>query len=264
MEHKTTLGGPNHESRFTIHWKSGVTLHQLRIFAAVARLGSFSRAAEELQISQPSVSIQVADLERALGVDLFKQEGRRVDLTGTGRLLDDYARRILALVDDVEAAIEEAKHPRRAQPEGDAAAGAGGAPPPFEVIEHTADVGITAHGRSPEELFTNAARGMMQFLIDPAAVRLVERRTRTVEAAEREGLLVNWLNDLLLLLNADGFVPADFEVKDLSDTRLRADVLGEPVDPARHRFRLDVKAATYHQLSILKNAFWEARIIFDV
>lgn len=243
---------------------SRVTLHQLRVFAAVARLGSFSRAAGELKISQPSVSIQVADLERALGVDLFKQEGRRVELTGAGRVLEDYARRILALVDSVEAAIREAKHPRRAQPAGDVAAEPKSAPPSFEVIEHTADVGITAYGRSLEELFTNAARGMMHFLIDPGAVRPAERRARTVEAHDREGLLVNWLNDLLLLLNADGFVPADFEVKELQDTGLRADVLGEPVDPQRHRFRLDVKAATYHQLHIRKNEVWEARVIFDV
>jgi len=241
-----------------------MTLRQLRIFAAVARLGSFSRAAEELQISQPSVSIQVADLERALGVDLFTQEGRRAHLTGAGRVLDEYARRILALVDDAEAAVKGAKHPRRAQPAEQAPAGPGAAPPPFEVVEHTADVGLVAHGRSLEELFANAARGMMHFLIDPAAVRPAERRVRAVEGGDREGLLVNWLNDLLLLLNADGFVPADFEVNELSDTRLRADVSGEPVDPQRHRFHLDVKAATYHQLYVRKNEIWEARVIFDV
>lgn len=248
-----------------------MTLHQLRIFAAVARLGSFSRAAEELRISQPSVSIQVADLERALGVDLFKQEGRRVHMTGAGRALEDYARRILELVDEAEGALREAKHLRRAKPAAEAALDAGAAPlhggtgvPPFEVIEHTADVGIIAHGQSLEELFANAARGMLHFLIDPAAVRPVERRAIAAEAGDREGLLVNWLNDLLLLLNADGFVPADFEVRDLSDTRLRADVRGEPVDPGRHRFHLDVKAATYHQLYVRKNEVWEARVIFDV
>ena len=241
-----------------------MTLRQLRIFAAVARLGSFSRAAEELQISQPSVSIQVADLERVLGVDLFTQEGRRAHLTGAGRVLDEYARRILALVDDAEASVKGAKHPRRPQTAEQAPVGPGAVPPPFEVVEHTADVGLVAHGRSLEELFANAARGMMHFLIDPAAVRPVERRAREVEAGDREGLLVNWLNDLLLLLNADGFVPADFEVSELSDTMLRGDVLGEPVDPQRHRFHLDVKAATYHQLYVRKNEFWEARVIFDV
>ena len=135
---------------------------------------------------------------------------------------------------------------------------------PFEVIDHTADVGIIAYGRSLEELFANAAEGMMHFLIDPASVRPVEQRTMTVDADDREGLLINWLNDLLVLLNADGFVPVRFIVPEMKDTRLRADVSGEPVDPARHRFRLDVKAATYHSLEIGKNEVWHARIIFDV
>ncbi len=226
-----------------------MNLHQLRIFATVARLGSFSRAAEELRISQPSVSIQVADLERSLGVDLFEREGRGVRLTGAGRVLEDYARRILALVEEAQAAVKETT-------EHDVI--------PFEVIEHTADVGIIAYGRSLEEVFSNAAAGMIHFMIDPGSVQPVEERTRTVEAEDREGLLINWLNDLLLLLNADGFIPARFEIRDLSDTRLRAVVAGEPVDPQRHRFHLDVKAATYHQLYVRRNAIWEARVIFDV
>ena len=249
-----------------------MNLHQLRIFATVARLGSFSRAAEELHISQPSVSIQVADLERALGVDLFKQRERPIRLTDAGNVLEDYARRILALVDEAEAAVKEAKHLRRPRPAADAAVDAEAAPhhrgadavPPFEVIEHTADVGIIAYGRSLEELFSHAAMGMMHFLIDAASVRPIEQRTRTVEAEDREGLLIDWLNDLLLLLNAEGFVPVRFEVRELTDTRMRADVAGEPVDPQRHRFHLDVKAATYHQLYVRKNEMWEARVIFDI
>jgi SHS2 domain-containing protein len=134
----------------------------------------------------------------------------------------------------------------------------------FEVFEHTADVGIIAYGRSLEELFANAAAGMMHFLIDNSIVRKTERRTRTVEADDREGLLINWLNDLLVVLNADGFVPADFDIRELSETNLKAQIVGEPVDPARHAFRLDVKAATYHALQIGKNEYWHARIIFDV
>src|SRR3989449_7918846 len=260
----------NHKSRITNPWDSSVNLHQLRIFATVARLGSFSRAAEELHISQPSVSIQVADLERALAVDLFKQGERPIRLTEAGSVLEEYARRILALVDGAEAAVKEAKHLRRPRPAADAAdaeappLGGADAGPPFEVIEHTADVGIIAYGRSLEELFSHAAMGMMHFLIDAASVRPIEQRTRIVEAEDREGLLINWLNDLLLLLNAEGFVPARFEVRELTDTRLRADVAGEPVDLQRHRFHLDVKGATYHQLYVRKNDVWEARVIFDV
>ncbi len=84
-----------------------MNLHQLRIFSLVARLGSFSRAAEEMHISQPSVSIQVADLERSLGVELFEQLGKRIYLTDAGRVLEDYARRILGLVDEASSAVAE-------------------------------------------------------------------------------------------------------------------------------------------------------------
>ncbi len=84
-----------------------MNLHQLRIFSTVARLASFSRAAEALHISQPSVSIQVADLERALGVELFEQLGKRIYLTDNGRVLDDYAHRILTLVDEAQDAVAE-------------------------------------------------------------------------------------------------------------------------------------------------------------
>src|SRR5712664_2085307 len=56
---------------------------------------------------------------------------------------------------------------------------------PFEVIEHTADVFIIAYGRSLEELFANAAVGMMSFLIDLASVRLAQRRTVTADADDR-------------------------------------------------------------------------------
>jgi SHS2 domain-containing protein len=133
-----------------------------------------------------------------------------------------------------------------------------------EIIEHTADVGIIARADTVEDLFAAAAEGMLAFIIDRNDVRPDETRRRIVEADEREGLLVAWLNDLILLLNADGFVLADVRVLECTDTRLVADVRGEPVDLARHRFRLDVKAATYHQLEVSRPNGWRARVIFDV
>jgi LysR family hydrogen peroxide-inducible transcriptional activator len=60
-------------------------LHQLRYVLAVARAGSFTRAAEELFLAQPSLSVQVRKLERELGVPLFQRLGRRVELTTAGQ-----------------------------------------------------------------------------------------------------------------------------------------------------------------------------------
>jgi DNA-binding transcriptional LysR family regulator len=64
-----------------------ITLRQLEIFEAVARHSSFTRAAEALHLSQPSVSIQVRQLSEAIGQPLFEQIGRRVALTQVGEML---------------------------------------------------------------------------------------------------------------------------------------------------------------------------------
>lgn len=84
-----------------------LNVHQLRIFRTVVRAGSFSRAAEELRITQPSVSIQVRELERALGAELFEQVGKRIFLTDAGRVLDEYAVRILTLLEEAERAVRD-------------------------------------------------------------------------------------------------------------------------------------------------------------
>jgi LysR family cyn operon transcriptional activator len=70
-------------------------LFQLRYFEAAARLGNFSRAAEEVCVSQPSLSQQIANLEREVGAALFTRHGRSVRLTDAGSTLRQHAERIL-------------------------------------------------------------------------------------------------------------------------------------------------------------------------
>jgi len=83
-------------------------MHQLRYFVAVARTGSFSRAAEHCHVSQPSLSQQIQKLERSLGQRLFDRLGRRAALTDAGRLLLERAQGILESVDDVERRLRDA------------------------------------------------------------------------------------------------------------------------------------------------------------
>jgi LysR family transcriptional regulator, low CO2-responsive transcriptional regulator len=86
-----------------------VNLNQLRVFEAVARTGSFSRAAEALSVTQPAVTLQIRQLERDCGVQLFERIRRRPRLTDAGRTLQDYARRIFALVDEAGRHLEGAR-----------------------------------------------------------------------------------------------------------------------------------------------------------
>ena len=84
-----------------------INLHQLEIFYTVARLEGFSRAAVELSISQPAVSLQVQELEKTLGVALFHRLRRGLQLTDAGSAVFDYAQRIFALINEMQGAIED-------------------------------------------------------------------------------------------------------------------------------------------------------------
>jgi DNA-binding transcriptional LysR family regulator len=84
-----------------------MNLEQLRVFLAVARHLHFSRAAEELFITQPAVSASVAKLETCYGVKLFHRIGRRVELTDAGRFLLEQGPRLLDGVDGLERGLRE-------------------------------------------------------------------------------------------------------------------------------------------------------------
>ncbi len=79
-----------------------MNLHHLRYFLAVARTGSFSRAAQEMHVTQPTVSSGIGELERALGVRLFNRGSRHVSLTMEGRSLVTYGMQIQDLVEEAE------------------------------------------------------------------------------------------------------------------------------------------------------------------
>src|SRR6516165_10566169 len=86
-----------------------MNLNHLAIFHAVAQAGGMTLGAERLDISQPAVSKQVQELERALGVHLFDRIGRRVHLSQAGEILADYARRLFGLVHEAEKAMAEVR-----------------------------------------------------------------------------------------------------------------------------------------------------------
>src|ERR1700686_330090 len=90
-----------------------VTLRQLRTFKTVADLNSFSLAAQQLRLSQPSVSYQVKELEEAIGLPLLDRLGRRVNLTEAGTVLYAYARRTLDVLDEASLALEEMRGIKR-------------------------------------------------------------------------------------------------------------------------------------------------------
>lgn len=90
-----------------------ITLRQLKVFESVARLLNFTRAAEELHLTQPAVSIQIKQLEDMIALPLFEQMGKRIYLTEAGEELFNYSRSISQQLADMELALEELKGVQR-------------------------------------------------------------------------------------------------------------------------------------------------------
>ena len=77
--------------------------------------------------------------------------------------------------------------------------------------------------------------------------------------------MFDWLNEVLYPFDSSRFAPRRFSVEDISEKRMRAGLFGEPRDPGRHRWKLIVKAITYHELKVLeKNGRWETEVYLDI
>ena len=87
------------------------TLHQLRVFEMVARHLSFSRASEAMQLTQPTVSMQVKHLADIIGLPLFEQTGRKIHLTPAGEALYGTCQELFATWDQFETTVQGLKNP---------------------------------------------------------------------------------------------------------------------------------------------------------
>ena len=123
-------------------------------------------------------------------------------------------------------------------------------PASFEILEHTADVGVLARGRSLAEAFAHAAEGMFSIMVNLDGVQEVEQRSIAVASHDWPGLLVAWLSELLYYLDVDGLLFKRFVMEDFRPYALRAVAYGERVDRERHELGPGVKAITRHMLEV--------------
>jgi SHS2 domain-containing protein len=136
---------------------------------------------------------------------------------------------------------------------------------PFEILEHPADVGFLAHGRTLEELFANAALAMMSLGWELDAVEEKEHREIEATGEDTETLLYDWLSAILAVADAERIVFRRFEVSDLSNGRAKGLAWGEPFDNSRHRALTYIKAVTLHQFEVKESERgWTARVYVDV
>ena len=133
----------------------------------------------------------------------------------------------------------------------------------FQLIDHTADIGMVAYGRSLAEAFANAAYGLFSIIAELKPVKEIESRQLELNEDDTEALLFEWLNRLIYLFDVEMILLKRFDVTDFDGHGLKATCYGEKYDPSRHRLKTGVKAATYHMLKVDKEKN-QVRLIFDV
>ena len=133
----------------------------------------------------------------------------------------------------------------------------------FELIEHTADIGLIAYGRTQAEAYANAAYGLFSIITDPEAVKEAESRQLALSEDDPEALLFEWLNRLIYFFDVEMLLFKRFDITSFNEHELKATCYGEKYDPARHQLKAGVKSATYHMLKVdrVKN---QVRVILDV
>jgi SHS2 domain-containing protein len=157
--------------------------------------------------------------------------------------------------------------------------------PGYEVLEHTADVGLRGLGKTPEELFTNMAFGMTRLILSPDShVSHDEERHIEVDGYDLESLMVAWLSELLFQIYSEDFLPGavqSIRIKEHRSTSadsegysISAVIRGEKSRPEVHQLVLEIKGVTYHLLKVecLDNlekepdheAKWRAQVILDI
>ncbi len=138
---------------------------------------------------------------------------------------------------------------------------------PYEIIEHTADVGIKANGTTLKELFENAAKGMFGVIGGkPHPEAKIKKKIEIKKEVETlEELLVAWLSELLYIFNKEEILFSSFNILELNNNRIVGEAKGAKIDLSKGTVQTEIKAVTFHDLKIeeWKNGF-NCKIIFDV
>ncbi len=135
----------------------------------------------------------------------------------------------------------------------------------FEEEDHPSDALLRIRATSLRALFATAARATFALMTDLDRVEPRIARPIVCTAPNREELLAVWLNEIIGVASAEALFFREFEITRISDTAIEATARGEAIDPTRHTLQKEVKAATYHRLSIRDAAgAWEATVLLDL
>lgn len=138
----------------------------------------------------------------------------------------------------------------------------------YRYLKHTADLEFVSYGRNLDECFENAGEAVFNVITDIESVGSRTVKQITLNSGTIEDLMHDWLSELIFLFSAEGMLFREFKVKIKKEQdggyALSATLYGEKFNPERHAIEKEVKAATYHELSVKKGKDkWIAQVVCD-
>ncbi|MBT7102288.1 archease [archaeon] len=133
----------------------------------------------------------------------------------------------------------------------------------YKFLEHTADVKFRAEGSSLEEMFVAAAAAMNETVRGDIKILEQEEKGFEVEGKDQVGLLYNFLEEFLFLLDAEDFLVAKVKSVEIDDNKLKCVVVGDAAK--NYKFTNDVKAVTYSDMFVKeKGGKFVCEVVLDV
>lgn len=135
----------------------------------------------------------------------------------------------------------------------------------YRTFEHTADIGLEARADSLAELFEALGEGLAEQICPRESVRPEQAAALDVQAEDAENLLHDFLGALLELFHLEKFLTNQVQVERIDGTSVTGTARGETFDPARHELSCEIKAVTYHLLSVTRDGNgWCGTVVLDI
>lgn len=132
----------------------------------------------------------------------------------------------------------------------------------YEIADHTADIMVKCYGETLQECFENAAYALFDQMVDLSSVDPAMTIDIDVTGDDNESRLYAFLSELLFIQDSESVLLADFRVR-LEGEHVVCEACGETLKPEKHRLRTEIKAITYHMLSVDEEEP-SVTVIFDV
>ena len=124
----------------------------------------------------------------------------------------------------------------------------------YEILEHPSDIGILAEGKNLNEAIEKASLGLCSLIVDNDSIDIKEQKQVELSAIDKESLIIKWLNEILFYFDSENFICKNTKVNKIEKFENNYYIFGyfegEKFSIEKHKFKVHVKAVTYHQFCL--------------